>query len=189
MARESGTPDDWFDDLLGTHLIDAKALRADDVDAFWDARVEKLLKLIADTMGKSPVRLERQSRGWGGVAVAPTAEEIAKLENRTMTIGELLAMFAVSRRSYETVPQITLALETAGLRTFPSFAPAAWMPNPLCAIGLDSRHESCLTAAGTTTATTATAAKCRSVSCHRWRYVSATCIRACRPPRLFRVRQ
>jgi CBS domain-containing protein len=54
--------------------------------------------------------------------VAPTAEEIAKLENRTMTIGELLAMFAVSRRSYETVPQIALALETAGLTTFPSFA-------------------------------------------------------------------
>src|SRR5436309_14460188 len=39
-----------------------------------------------------------------------------------MTIGELLATFGVSRRSYETVPQITLALETAGLTTFPSFA-------------------------------------------------------------------
>lgn len=64
LARESGTPDDWFDDLLGTHLIDAKALRADDVIAFLAYRVEKLLGLIADTMGKPPVRLDGE-RGAG----------------------------------------------------------------------------------------------------------------------------
>lgn len=54
--------------------------------------------------------------------MAPTAQDIAKLENRKLTIGELLATFDVRRRNYETVPQITLALETAGLATFPSFA-------------------------------------------------------------------
>jgi CBS domain-containing protein len=54
--------------------------------------------------------------------VTATAQEIAKLANQTLTIGELLAKFEVRRRTFETVPQITLALEAAGLTTFPSFA-------------------------------------------------------------------
>ena len=38
--------------ILRTHLIDPSSLRSDDFDAFYEARKEALLKLIAATMGK-----------------------------------------------------------------------------------------------------------------------------------------
>lgn len=41
-----------MDAILETHLIDPALLRADDFDAFYEARKEALLKLIATAMGK-----------------------------------------------------------------------------------------------------------------------------------------
>jgi hypothetical protein len=56
FEQEAGTPGAWFDDLVGTHLIDPKALRADDFEAFHRARVDSLLQLVEEATGKPPVR-------------------------------------------------------------------------------------------------------------------------------------
>lgn len=56
LARESGTPDEWFDDVLATHLIDPATLRADDFAAFYADRRERLLSLVESAMGKRVVR-------------------------------------------------------------------------------------------------------------------------------------
>ncbi|MEU4446503.1 DUF262 domain-containing protein [Actinosynnema sp. NPDC050801] len=56
LARESGTPDEWFDDILGTHLVDPVALRGDDFTTFYADRYERLLSLVERTMGKRVVR-------------------------------------------------------------------------------------------------------------------------------------
>jgi hypothetical protein len=52
LARETGTPDEWFDDIVGTHLVDPATLRADDFDAFYADRSERLLDLVESTTGK-----------------------------------------------------------------------------------------------------------------------------------------
>jgi hypothetical protein len=56
MAREYGQPQDWFDDIVGTHLVDPKLLRANDFDAFYEDRVDQLLKLVGEAMGRTVVR-------------------------------------------------------------------------------------------------------------------------------------
>ena len=43
-----------IDTYLGTHLIDAAFLRADDFEGFFAARQSELLTLIADATGQSP---------------------------------------------------------------------------------------------------------------------------------------
>ncbi|MCP2243350.1 DUF262 domain-containing protein [Lentzea aerocolonigenes] len=56
LAREAGTPDEWFDDILTTHLVDPVALRSDDFAAFYADRFERLLTLVEATMGKPVIR-------------------------------------------------------------------------------------------------------------------------------------
>ncbi|WP_099055688.1 GmrSD restriction endonuclease domain-containing protein [Streptomyces noursei] len=56
FERHTGSPGDWFDDIVGTHLIDAKTLRADDFEAFYRDRTARLLELVEREMGKSAVR-------------------------------------------------------------------------------------------------------------------------------------
>jgi hypothetical protein len=56
MARESGSPTDWVDDVVSTHRIEPKTLRAADFDAFYRDRVEQLLVLVEEAMGKPAVR-------------------------------------------------------------------------------------------------------------------------------------
>ncbi|MGW6934610.1 GmrSD restriction endonuclease domain-containing protein [Lentzea sp. NPDC054927] len=56
LARETGTPDEWFDDILTTHLVDPIALRSDDFAAFYADRFERLLALVEATMGKPVIR-------------------------------------------------------------------------------------------------------------------------------------
>lgn len=56
LARESGTPEEWFDDILATHLVDPVALRANDFTAFYAHRYERLLALVETAMGKQVVR-------------------------------------------------------------------------------------------------------------------------------------
>jgi hypothetical protein len=56
IARESGSPPDWVDDLVSTHRIDPKTLRAADFDAFYRDRTEQLLALVESAMGKPAVR-------------------------------------------------------------------------------------------------------------------------------------
>ncbi|EYT83905.1 hypothetical protein CF54_04640 [Streptomyces sp. Tu 6176] len=56
FERHTGSPGDWFDDIIGTHLIDAKALRTDDFDAFYRDRTARLLELVEREMGKAAVR-------------------------------------------------------------------------------------------------------------------------------------
>jgi hypothetical protein len=52
IARESGSLVDWIDDLVSTHQIDPKTLRAADFDAFYRDRTEQLLALVEAAMGK-----------------------------------------------------------------------------------------------------------------------------------------
>ena len=56
LAREAGTPDEWFDDVLTTHLVDPVALRNDDFATFYARRYEQLLTLVEAAMGKRVVR-------------------------------------------------------------------------------------------------------------------------------------
>ncbi|MFB9303183.1 GmrSD restriction endonuclease domain-containing protein [Kibdelosporangium philippinense] len=56
LARESGTPDEWFDDILTTHLVDPVSLRADDFTTFYASRYERLLSLVEMAMNKRVVR-------------------------------------------------------------------------------------------------------------------------------------
>ncbi|MFD7063516.1 DUF262 domain-containing protein [Streptomyces sp. NPDC059906] len=65
FERHTGSPGDWFDDIVGTHLIDAKTLRADDFDAFYRDRTARLLELVEREMGKAAVR-ERTSDAVAG---------------------------------------------------------------------------------------------------------------------------
>jgi hypothetical protein len=46
-------PDEAMDALLASHRVDAKALRADDFSAFYQARKAALLALIEGAMGKA----------------------------------------------------------------------------------------------------------------------------------------
>ena len=55
LENETGLPPNWFDDVIATHLIDPKSLRADDFEAFYAARSAALLRLIQDAMGRLPV--------------------------------------------------------------------------------------------------------------------------------------
>ena len=55
LENEAGLPPNWFDDIIATHLIDPKSLRADDFEAFYAARSAALLRLIQDAMGQQPV--------------------------------------------------------------------------------------------------------------------------------------
>ena len=55
LQNEAGLPPNWFDDVIATHLIDPKPLRADDFEAFYAARSAALLRLIQDAMGRQPV--------------------------------------------------------------------------------------------------------------------------------------
>jgi hypothetical protein len=43
-----------MNEILATHLISADALRADNFEAFFDARRKALLHLIGAAMGKAP---------------------------------------------------------------------------------------------------------------------------------------
>jgi hypothetical protein len=56
MAREYGQPQDWFDDVVATHLVDPKLLRSNDFDSFYEDRVAQLLKLVGEAMGRPAVR-------------------------------------------------------------------------------------------------------------------------------------
>ena len=69
LEAESGLPGNWLDDILTTHLIDAKYLRQRDVRlpdggpdflAFYNTRSDRLLTLIENAMG---IRSKAESRG------------------------------------------------------------------------------------------------------------------------------
>lgn len=55
LETETGLPGNWLDDVVATHLIDPKLLRANDFDAFYQARSAALLALIESVMGKRAV--------------------------------------------------------------------------------------------------------------------------------------
>ncbi|HEY0936944.1 MAG TPA: DUF262 domain-containing protein [Trebonia sp.] len=58
LEAEAGLPANWLDDIVGTHLIDAKYLRGGpdgpDFDGFYEARSTSLLALIYEAMGVPP---------------------------------------------------------------------------------------------------------------------------------------
>lgn len=51
FGRESGLPGPWMDDVVATHLIAPKTLRAGDFDSFYANRAARLTELIHDAMG------------------------------------------------------------------------------------------------------------------------------------------
>ncbi len=56
MAQEYGQQPDWLDDIVATHLVNPKLLRGNDFDAFYQDRVDQLLKLVGEAMGRPVVR-------------------------------------------------------------------------------------------------------------------------------------
>ena len=55
IEKKTGISSSELDDLLRTHLIEPKFLRADDFDGFFEARMGALSSLIGDAMGKAVV--------------------------------------------------------------------------------------------------------------------------------------
>ncbi len=62
LSLESGMRPEWFDDVIGTHLIDVPTLRAGAFDKFYDDRARKLRELVMSAMGKPTV--SRDSAAW-----------------------------------------------------------------------------------------------------------------------------
>lgn len=77
LEAKAGLPGNWLDDIIATHLVEARYLRganghggllrmtrkqatvnADDFDAFYEARSVRLLELIEDVMGRRAVPRE-----------------------------------------------------------------------------------------------------------------------------------
>jgi hypothetical protein len=56
FEQHTGGPGEWFDDVVGTHLIDPKTLRSDDFEAFYEDRTARLLALVERVTGKAAVR-------------------------------------------------------------------------------------------------------------------------------------
>ncbi|MCX5274295.1 GmrSD restriction endonuclease domain-containing protein [Streptomyces virginiae] len=52
LAAAADMRPEWFDDVISTHLIDPKALRANDYVAFFEARATALEELVYQAMGK-----------------------------------------------------------------------------------------------------------------------------------------
>jgi hypothetical protein len=55
LEAEAGLPGNWLDDIVATHLIDPKTLRANNFDGFYRARSAALLALIEAAMGRRAV--------------------------------------------------------------------------------------------------------------------------------------
>ena len=55
IEQEHGISADTLDDILRSHLIEPEHLRSDDFDAFFEARMNSLVVLVADAMGKPVV--------------------------------------------------------------------------------------------------------------------------------------
>jgi len=58
VEQRSGLDRTTVDALVATHRIDPETLRATDFDGYFEARNTELLRLIADAMGKEPVRTQ-----------------------------------------------------------------------------------------------------------------------------------
>ena len=58
LEAEAGLPGNWLDDIVATHMIEPKYLRAADFDAFYLSRSARLLDLIETAMGKRAVSPE-----------------------------------------------------------------------------------------------------------------------------------
>lgn len=58
LEAEAGLPGNWLDDIVATHLIEPRYLRANNFDAFYAARSVALLGLIESAMGKRAVSAE-----------------------------------------------------------------------------------------------------------------------------------
>ncbi|MEV6102725.1 DUF262 domain-containing protein [Nocardia sp. NPDC051981] len=62
LASESGTRDEWFDDIVATHLMDPVALHTDNFDAFYADRSKQLIALVGSAMGKGTLFREPEQR-------------------------------------------------------------------------------------------------------------------------------
>jgi hypothetical protein len=60
LASESGTRDEWFDDVVATHQIDPELLRRDDFVAFYADRKAQLLALVESAMGKDAFQRDQR---------------------------------------------------------------------------------------------------------------------------------
>lgn len=58
LETETGLPGNWLDDAVGSHLIDATALRAVDFADFYTSRHKELIGLIEDAMGRLTIPAE-----------------------------------------------------------------------------------------------------------------------------------
>ncbi|WP_157549645.1 DUF262 domain-containing protein [Nonomuraea candida] len=61
LETETGLRGNWLDDAIGTHLIDAANLRANDFNAFYAARYRELVALVEDAMGRLTIPAETES--------------------------------------------------------------------------------------------------------------------------------
>ncbi|UCM87240.1 GmrSD restriction endonuclease domain-containing protein [Streptomyces marincola] len=62
LALESGMRSEWYDDVIGTHLIDPATLHENDFERFYENRAKQLLELVMAAMGKRTVF--RDTTGW-----------------------------------------------------------------------------------------------------------------------------
>lgn len=57
LVKQAEITPQELDEILTTHSVDPTAMREDDFDAFFEARGEALLSVIAEAMGKDVIRL------------------------------------------------------------------------------------------------------------------------------------
>ncbi|MEV4617387.1 DUF262 domain-containing protein [Asanoa sp. NPDC049573] len=62
LARETGTPPEWFDDVVATHVMNPALLHQDDFDSFYVDRSARLVELVNEAMGKRTVFRDESDR-------------------------------------------------------------------------------------------------------------------------------
>ena len=77
LEAEAGLPGNWLDDIVATHLIEPRYLRANDFDAFYAARSVALLGLIEAAMGKRAVSAEAAPETLADYQPEPQSELVA----------------------------------------------------------------------------------------------------------------
>lgn len=77
LEAEAGLPGNWLDDIVATHLIEARYLRANEFEGFYEARSAALLSLVEEAMGKRAVSAEAAPETTADYQPEPEPELVA----------------------------------------------------------------------------------------------------------------
>lgn len=87
LERKADLAPDQLDGLLGTHVCDPEAMRRDDFEAFFRARLRRLVSLVEGATGK-PVAFDLDSAETESAAAFDPEDVAVKADSDDVTIGE-----------------------------------------------------------------------------------------------------